>query len=170
MCGIMRTYYAIYVYYYTYDITWIAYYGWIWTALEADLGVICACAPALKVFFRRYLNLSTNRSKYGYGYGDSKGRKTPTYGKGTPGNSLGASNIDSGRWDSKPVPLDRIQVSTQMDITVIDREDTASQKSDASTRILTALPLTQKPPGNRWVDIEGSARPQIQDPAWNARH
>ncbi|KAF2466473.1 uncharacterized protein BDR25DRAFT_269074, partial [Lindgomyces ingoldianus] len=54
VCGVMRTYYAIYVYYYTYDITWIAHHGWIWTALEADLGVICASAPALKVFFRRY--------------------------------------------------------------------------------------------------------------------
>lgn len=31
VCGIMRTYYATYVYYFTYDITWVAYHGWIWT-------------------------------------------------------------------------------------------------------------------------------------------
>ncbi|KAJ4402659.1 hypothetical protein N0V91_007033 [Didymella pomorum] len=70
VCGILRTYYATYVYYYTYDITWYAYYGWIWTALEADLAVICASAPALKIFFRRYFNMSTSRSGYGHsGYG-----------------------------------------------------------------------------------------------------
>ena len=33
----MRTYYAIYVYFFTYDITWYAYYGWVWTAIESDL-------------------------------------------------------------------------------------------------------------------------------------
>ncbi|KAH7357490.1 hypothetical protein BKA66DRAFT_500989, partial [Pyrenochaeta sp. MPI-SDFR-AT-0127] len=62
VCGIMRTYYAIYIYYCTYDITWYAFYAWIWTALEADLGIMCASAPALKVFFRRYFSLPTNRS------------------------------------------------------------------------------------------------------------
>ncbi|KZM24673.1 hypothetical protein ST47_g4191 [Ascochyta rabiei] len=64
ICGILRTYFATYVYYYTYDITWYAYYGWIWTALEADLAVICASAPALKMFFRRYFNMKTSRSDY----------------------------------------------------------------------------------------------------------
>lgn len=59
LCGILRTYYAIYVYYYTYDITWWAHEGWVWTALEAELGIICACAPALKIFLRRYFNHST---------------------------------------------------------------------------------------------------------------
>ncbi|KAH7067848.1 hypothetical protein FB567DRAFT_411952, partial [Paraphoma chrysanthemicola] len=60
VCGIMRTYYAIYIYYGTYDITWYAFYAWIWTALEANLGVICASAPALKVFLRRHFNVPTN--------------------------------------------------------------------------------------------------------------
>lgn len=67
LCGVMRTYYAIYVYYYTYDITWWAHDGWVWTALEAQLGIICASAPALKVFLRRYFNHpikgSTRRSR-----------------------------------------------------------------------------------------------------------
>ncbi|KAH9870066.1 hypothetical protein J1614_006988, partial [Plenodomus biglobosus] len=64
VCGILRTYYATYVYYYTYDITWYAYYGWVWTVLEAQLGVICASAPALKVFFQRYFKLQSSRLGY----------------------------------------------------------------------------------------------------------
>ncbi|KAF2120322.1 hypothetical protein BDV96DRAFT_567058 [Lophiotrema nucula] len=128
VCGILRMYYAIYVYYYTYDITWYAFYGWIWTALEADLGVICASAPALKVFFHRYFNLSGNRSTNGY----SNGKKA----------SNGQPSTESGKWKSAsyPVPMDRIKVSTGLNVTVEDRDETGSQWSDASTRELTALP------------------------------
>lgn len=133
----MRSYYAIYVYYYTYDITWFAYYGWIWTALEADLAVICASAPALKIFFNRYFNSSTdNRGKSSYQRGS-----TPQYRIATSsGNPGEISNIESRRWDSAPVPLFSIKVSTGMDITIEDRDETRSQKSDSSTRCLTALP------------------------------
>lgn len=143
----MRTYYAIYVYYYTFDITWIAFYGWIWTALEADLAVICASAPALKVFFRRYFNLSANRSGNS---SNSNGIKTPTFGswgKITPGNSDAVSNMDSGKWDDS-VPLDQIQVSRNMDVTVEDRRD-----SDSSTNKLTAQPPTLPSDGSaEWVE------------------
>lgn len=131
----MRTYYAIYVYYYTYDITWYAYYGWIWTALEADLGVICASAPALKVFFKRYFNLTMNRS--GASGSNSNGRKTP---KVSPGNSFGTGNLEDTKWEPDPVPLDRIQVRTGTDVIVEDRDDVVSQGSNSSTRNLTALP------------------------------
>lgn len=141
----MRCYYAIYVYYFTYDITWYAYYGWIWTAIEADLGVMCASAPALKVFFRRYFNQFTNRS----GMSGSNGRKTPGYGKGSPGNSNGTShgtsNLDNTKWEAYPVPLGRINVSTSMGVVVEERDDGASETSNCSTRNLTALPVAAPP-------------------------
>jgi hypothetical protein len=142
----MRTYYAIYVYYFTYDITWYAYYGWIWTALEAQLGVVCASAPALKIFFRRYFNFSTNRS----GLSKDSGRKRSGYGKASPGNSMGLSfgtSILETKCESEPVPLNQIKISTGMDVVVEDRDDAASQGSSSSTRNLTALPI-QTPPSS----------------------
>jgi hypothetical protein len=146
VCGIMRTYYGIYVYYYTYDITWIAYYGWIWTALEADLAVICASAPALKVFFRRYFNLSVNRS----GNSNAKDRKPSRSGKISPGNSGDSSHVDSGYWPSAPVPLERLRKGRSMSVAIEERRN-----SDASTNYLTALPAPL--PGTSWLKLaEGS--------------
>jgi hypothetical protein len=145
----MRTYYAIYVYYFTYDITWYAYYGWIWTALEAQLGVVCASAPALKIFFNRYFNFGTNRS----GLSKGSGKKASEYGKASGGFSFGASVKPSysetelhGKWEAEPVPLNQIQVSTGMDVVVEDRDDAASQSSSCSTRNLTALPIQHPSP------------------------
>jgi hypothetical protein len=136
-------YYAIYVYYYTYDITWYAAYGWVWTAVEADLGVICASAPALKVFFRRYFNLSANRSgRAGYGY--SGGSNAKRSAKSDLESSIGASRVGA----STPVPLDRIKVSSRMDVTISnrnDRDEIASHHSNDSTMNLTALPSPPTP-------------------------
>jgi len=157
VCGVMRTYYAIYVYYYTYDITWWAWYGWIWTALEAQLGVICACAPALKGFFKRYFNLSSVRSagSSNLAHGSS-GKRSLGYGKISPGNSLATSNkvdslatsnMDGSWWEPEPVPLNRIKVSTGANVIVEDREEVVSRSSTSSTRNLTALPVNALPEG-----------------------
>lgn len=146
----MRTYYAIYIYNYTYDITWYAFYGWIWTALEADLGVICASAPALKVFFRRYFNHPANRS----GNSGFVGRKTVAYNNGGPWNPAGRLNIGSGRCETDIVPMDSIKVSTRHHVTIDDRDDVQSQASNMSTRNLTALPsppVIDKPGPSQWV-------------------
>lgn len=160
----MRAYYAIYVYYYTYDITWYAWYGWIWTALEAQLGVMCACAPALKGFFKRYFSLSTVRSRgYGYGTGqqNSSGKRPPGYGKLSPGNSLAtSSNAEGSRWEPEHVPMNRIQVSTTTNIKE-HKDDRVSVGSASSTQNLTALPPTALPPMHR--DDARSSSPSI----WN---
>jgi hypothetical protein len=144
----LRTYYAIYVYYFTYDVAWYAYYGWVWTALEAQLAVICASAPALKIFFNRYFSFITTTTS-----GLSKSKKASGYGFGTLGQSLGnslkpsrtGSALDS-KWEAEPVPLDRIQVSTGMDVVIEDRSDAASDTSHSSTRKLTALPIQHPSP------------------------
>ncbi|KAF2008119.1 hypothetical protein P154DRAFT_419755, partial [Amniculicola lignicola CBS 123094] len=50
--GCLRSYYGWIVFFQTYDVTW---YGWdntLWTMLELHVGVMCANAPALKVFFK----------------------------------------------------------------------------------------------------------------------
>jgi hypothetical protein len=60
IAGIIRTIYVWKVTDETYDETWVGYTMWLWTAVESDLAIICACAPALKPFFRRYLGGSRN--------------------------------------------------------------------------------------------------------------
>ncbi|KAH7171481.1 hypothetical protein EDB81DRAFT_198888 [Dactylonectria macrodidyma] len=48
----MRAYWSHYVTEETYDVTWEGFYLWIWTAVEANLGVICGSIPALRPLFR----------------------------------------------------------------------------------------------------------------------
>lgn len=125
----MRTYYAIYIYYGTYDITWYAFYAWIWTALEADLGVICASAPALKVFFRRYFNLSTNLNN-----------ESGPPRRNQPWIPTGESNKESRRCKTDLVPMNCIRISTRHHVTIENHDEMMSRSSDTSTRNLTALP------------------------------
>ncbi|KAF1950012.1 hypothetical protein CC80DRAFT_247354 [Byssothecium circinans] len=154
ICGVMRTYYAVYVYYGTYDISWYSYYGWIWTVIEADLGVVCASAPALKPFFRRYFKSTTFGSTRPTQ--SSSSQNGTAHGKTSRGNSshtFGASNLKNSRWDAQAVPLDRIQVRRGMDVVIEDREDWRSQASNSSLRNLTVLPLSvpsSKGHSQRW--------------------
>ncbi|KAK8177679.1 hypothetical protein IWX90DRAFT_377440, partial [Phyllosticta citrichinensis] len=56
LVGAIRIYYIYKLYYNgSYDATWVAGHIWIWTAVEACLGICCSSAPALKIFFRRVL-------------------------------------------------------------------------------------------------------------------
>lgn len=112
--------------------------------MEAQLGVICASAPALKVFFKRYFKISSTR----IGYSGSDSRKTPGailsrgYSHMNPihsAHSAARSHIVTTGHHDSDVPLDSIKVSQGLDISVEERDD-RSQKSFASTRNLTALP------------------------------
>ena len=59
VAGIVRTYTVWQTLVTTYDETWYGYDTWLWTSVESELAIICACAPALKPFFKRYLGGST---------------------------------------------------------------------------------------------------------------
>ncbi|KAK7979912.1 ATP dependent DNA ligase domain-containing protein [Apiospora arundinis] len=48
VAGCMRTYWVHRVEVETYDVTWEGWELWIWAAVEANLGVICGCAPILR--------------------------------------------------------------------------------------------------------------------------
>ncbi|CAI6336433.1 unnamed protein product [Periconia digitata] len=166
ICGIMRTYYAIYVYFFTYDITWYAYYGWVWTAIESDLGVICACAPAMKVFFLRYFQYTTQSGSKGTRNStkpktlSSMGCFKKPYGQLSGQYSAGVTTIGSHGESKKDslhcqgIPLDRIQVRSHTDIRVDEFGGRSSMDSQSSTRILRAPPLSptfsEEPPVN-WV-------------------
>jgi hypothetical protein len=43
----------------TYDVIWGAQPAWLWTGVEAHVAIICASAPALKVFFKEYFNVNS---------------------------------------------------------------------------------------------------------------
>jgi hypothetical protein len=60
--GAMRVYSTWVLFYETYDVSWQLWEVWNWMLLELHIGVICANAPALKVFVKRYLKIKTKSS------------------------------------------------------------------------------------------------------------
>jgi len=56
--GIIRLIYTVNLYSNTYDLTWNAEPIWAWTAVELHGALICGSAPALRVFFKKYLEIS----------------------------------------------------------------------------------------------------------------
>jgi len=68
---------------------------WTWAAVEADLGIICASAPALKPFFKKYLVAS-----YDSAFGRSKNASNkPVDQDETPINSRMRSQKGGARAD-----------------------------------------------------------------------
>ncbi|KAJ5038515.1 hypothetical protein J3E72DRAFT_184907 [Bipolaris maydis] len=71
--GALRTYSTYVLFFETYDVSWQLWEIWNWTLLELHIGVICANAPALKVFVKRYLNVKSLVSK---GQGSSQAKSS----------------------------------------------------------------------------------------------
>jgi hypothetical protein len=84
ICSILRLVYVIDVFYRTWDMTWASQPAYMWLALEAELAVICASAPALKIYFKD--NLSGTTAAY-------PGRSTYVK-KGS--NGTGADALEGG--------------------------------------------------------------------------
>jgi hypothetical protein len=96
---------------------------------------MCASAPALKVFFRRYFHMSTVTNSYSR----SGTGKTPIPLSRSRGQASGHSMTTSRAEHSgshEPALFQGIKVSQGLDIHVEERDD-ISQKSFASTRNLT---------------------------------
>lgn len=58
--GVGRTYYLIKLGN-TYDTSWTGFDLLIWTTIELQLGIICACAPSMRAFIRHYVKASLSR-------------------------------------------------------------------------------------------------------------
>ncbi|KAH7014023.1 hypothetical protein B0J12DRAFT_443794 [Macrophomina phaseolina] len=80
LCGTMRVGYMYKVYYQSYDTTWEALPVWCWTLVETHFAIICASAPALKLFFRRVLQPTSPDGSY----------------SGARAQRLGYDNVGSG--------------------------------------------------------------------------
>ena len=52
VAGCMRAYWLHYTIDNSYDVTWNGWIVWIWTCVEANLGVICGNMPMLRTIFR----------------------------------------------------------------------------------------------------------------------
>ena len=52
LAGCMRAYWLHYTIDESYDVTWNGWMAWIWTCVEANLGVICGNMPMLRTIFR----------------------------------------------------------------------------------------------------------------------
>ncbi|KAK8040175.1 hypothetical protein PG993_008586 [Apiospora rasikravindrae] len=69
VAGCMRTWWVHHVELGTYDVTWEGYQLWIWAAVEANLGVICGCAPILRSLVSdggvKYLRTQANKDSAG---------------------------------------------------------------------------------------------------------
>ena len=107
--AIVRFIFSYRVYFASYDVTWEAYYGWLFTSIEVLLGCIVASAPALKVFFRRYL---LTRFTYYYddnNYGAGGTRTEGSFNRSLSGTTAeGAHNVANKRPHSFPQRISRL--------------------------------------------------------------
>jgi hypothetical protein len=85
--------------------TWESYQAWIWFAVEAHLAVVCASAPALKIYFKQAVGGSGwNSYPSRPSFGQSKGFKsTTTDTDESPGNSKTrrSDDLPIGRMESE---------------------------------------------------------------------
>lgn len=108
--------------------------------------MICASAPALKIFFRRYFSMTNTRSGYAKS-GSSKGHTqvltmTAKSARGKE-STFSSSRITSDKTYDEEVPMHGIKISQGLDVHIDERDD-ISQRSYRSTKNLTALPMPQE--------------------------
>lgn len=44
------------------DLSWTGFNLLAWSLAETHIGIVCACAPSLRAFFRKYVSLSSHRN------------------------------------------------------------------------------------------------------------
>jgi len=95
ICGILRVVSTVRVYFDTYDMTWESNEAWIWFAIEAHVAVICASAPALKIFFKHAVGGGSSWSSY---IRRSSFRRSKSYktGSGATGSSTNRTVGEGG--------------------------------------------------------------------------
>ncbi|KAH8731620.1 hypothetical protein GQ44DRAFT_604447 [Phaeosphaeriaceae sp. PMI808] len=114
--GALRVHYAHRVYYYTrlkpsptYDISWEALGSWVSTAVETNVAIICASAPALNPYFKGWLSVSGYETRsFGWykhrGNGWSPGRQRGDTSHSTPLQPLSNNNRAAPQQDTMPPP------------------------------------------------------------------
>jgi hypothetical protein len=129
VAGILRFVYIYQLFFDTYDVTWVEYEVALWTVFEADIAVVCASAPALKVFCKEYFKanaIEPRRLSYMHrrtGYERSAYcRSTELLGIST--SACGAEHSDkvnkSGQID---VEIGGIEVTKEVNVNSVENSD-----------------------------------------------
>ncbi|KAF2419050.1 hypothetical protein EJ08DRAFT_44817 [Tothia fuscella] len=124
VCSVIRTYYIWKVYNATYDMTWEGRPAWMWLSIEANVAVMCASAPALKVFFKhslagpttRYVNY-LRRTPYA-----RQGKEMSGGSDETEDSIQALPTIKSSRFGRKKLPVNRIGKLGTWDVSYDDEE------------------------------------------------
>jgi hypothetical protein len=88
--GALRTYSTWVLFYKTYDVSWQLWEIWNWTILELHIGVVCANAPALKVFVKKYLRTKHIASEQQAQPSKAKSSQTKSKTSSNPSGTSGA--------------------------------------------------------------------------------
>ena len=126
-------------FYRTYDVTWTAQGAFLWTNVEAMVAVICASAPALKVFFRQCLSASSFGDKIRHSFrrtsdtrnGFSYGIDAPTLGT-SAGKNWVSSTAKADKVKHRDVELGSIEVIKEFDVVSIDSRSELSSEHSSS--------------------------------------
>jgi hypothetical protein len=127
------TYFKQNIFYRTYDVTWACEPVWAWTAVEAHVAIMCASAPALKVFFKQYLNVTALSSSLQNSWRQREyHRRGYTEDKSYTGFGTNSSATKSGKSDTKSTETDvelggikrGIEVTQEVDIDTESRPET----------------------------------------------
>jgi hypothetical protein len=103
------------------DLAWTGFNLLAWSLAETHIGIICACAPSLRAFFRRYVNLSSSRNSH------NRGSHVPDDGEaGNRGSRMRCSTLPmippmddkNGNFVSSPTsplpPLEKEEMTTDV--------------------------------------------------------
>jgi len=141
--GGLRMFYIHRIFYTTYDVTWAAWEAWIWTVTEAHVAIICASAPALKTFVKRYLPSFSSMSR--------SMRPTRKTGIGYSGQSASAMVTARGNRE-RGERLEMGGISVRQSIEVDSRSMTIGEEGKGS--ISDVESQGEKRPATRWMEID----------------
>ncbi|KXS99627.1 hypothetical protein AC578_9934 [Pseudocercospora eumusae] len=159
IAGALRTYFIWQSLIGTWDTTWYSYPLWICAAIEIDIAVICACAPALKPLLHVRISRVTSKLSEKLSFKSSRGSsRSRAASRGTLTSSMGKSKSSLFGTPLRKSPADSVWEgddeygmlemlrSYPEKNTVVSATATATHGEDEITPWSTA-----EPPGNKPV-------------------
>ena len=144
-----------------------AYMLFVWAQFELQVGIMCASAPALRVFFRRYLGGTSQNST-------NQNSTHPSTLGGMPDKSITVvrdTNVDFERNGAAVRPTEKLETHELRNLgtstSISDGEDGLSDISQAQERDLTRYSHEETQVGNArssWLDTTSVKRQSYAPP------